>query len=364
MYFYSKLIPVLILTLLIFINQTQAQNELSFFDSIEFLPDNKLKFYSNGGQLVKKKCAEFYRIARLDTVFLGFDGKVQDFYPNGKLAFEANYIRGFIYGQARVFYPNGVVQEEGIYKIGKAPEGYFSFKDSIWVSRYKNGVIKKMIQYEQFEPKVLELNNKSGKALIVNGNGRFRDVVVQSHITGVQYSIRGDVRNGVKDGEWTVRLDESQGVYLREYYENGKFIRGESYAGKLGKQPIYQSSIRLSDVIEHEHFDITHVPICVAPFKYKKSITLMGDIDFEKKLQAIVYKLFKSHKMDNAWLIMEFKSDNNYKVNEFEIISCCKNINREEIIKSLKSEKIWKPESSSVESKYLSIRIVNGNLVD
>jgi hypothetical protein len=69
-------------------------------DCIEIISKDSLKFYfKSHGILVNRKCADFYRVAKMHQAVYVFNGRSKDYYSTGELAVDCNYgfkvFRGF-----------------------------------------------------------------------------------------------------------------------------------------------------------------------------------------------------------------------------------------------------------------------------
>lgn len=51
--------------------------------------DSMIIYFSSVGSVVEKRCADYYRIGKIDSVNINVSGQFCDYYMNGEKAFEA-----------------------------------------------------------------------------------------------------------------------------------------------------------------------------------------------------------------------------------------------------------------------------------
>lgn len=80
-----------------------------------------------------------------------FTGTMKNFYSNGKIAKEINYIDGFENGDSISYHSNGQIQEKGRYIHGK--------KEGIWEMYYSDGRVINRITFKDDDSKYGEEYN-------------------------------------------------------------------------------------------------------------------------------------------------------------------------------------------------------------
>lgn len=126
---------------------------------------------------------------------------------------------------------------------------------------YRNGVVKQMVEavdeknteewqwFPNGQIKAVALRNRTagtalpfqllsqwdslGNQTVSKGTGQ---AIYTSRSQGRLFQETGALKNSLKDGEWTGRLDNGQLVY-QETYDNGKFLAGKLYDEKDGVIP-------------------------------------------------------------------------------------------------------------------------------
>jgi hypothetical protein len=167
------------------------------------------------GKLTTKDNACFNRFVLFEKKRLAFQGNVVDYYSsNGGTALKAHYENGQYNGLAKTYFADGRIKESGKYKNDD--------RDSIWTFYYNNGQIEKKINYSDKQPRILEYYTKNGKPVFLDGNGFYKG---QTNInnSSIQYAIKGELKDGLMTGRWTIKLRFS---VCTEVFEDGKFISG------------------------------------------------------------------------------------------------------------------------------------------
>lgn len=179
--------------------------------------DTIIFYLSCNGSLIEKDKATYERIGFFDKERLAFRGNVMDYYyPKGTIAFIAKYQNGLYDGHIINYYKTGTVKETGNYKSNN--------RDSIWTFYYKNEKVEKKIDYSHAQQKLIEYYKKNGNPVFLDGNGMYKGYSNENYISCEQHQIKGELKDGVMIGRWTINL--SYGVST-EIFENGNFIRGK-----------------------------------------------------------------------------------------------------------------------------------------
>lgn len=129
------------------------------------------------------------------------EGIVKSYYPSGTIKSEVNYIKGIATGINKFYYPNGSIK-----KITKN----IIYQDSI-------RKIKKSHQL------VVSLLDSTGKVMIANGEGRYKDFDEDNELWE-----EGQIENGVKQGKWVGKGPEFS---FEEEYKDGVLQKGTSKKG-------------------------------------------------------------------------------------------------------------------------------------
>lgn len=204
----------IIIGLVIFfiVSSASSQNPVFF----EQNGDTIIFYLSCNGSLTNKDNATYKRKTFIEKKKLAFYGSVTDYYyPIGAIAFKAHYQNGFYSGDITNYYKNGSIKVKGIYKNNK--------RDSIWTFYYKNQVIEKKIDYSNGQQKLIEYYKKNGNPVFLDGNGTYKGLSNKDYFSCEQYKIKGDVKDGIMTGRWTINFGYSVST---EVFENGRFIRG------------------------------------------------------------------------------------------------------------------------------------------
>ncbi len=203
---------ILGLTLILFANKVLSQNPIFF----EQKGDTIIFFLSCNGNLTTRNKASYKRVAFFEKEKLAFQGSVVDYYyPKEAIALKANYKNGLYNGRLTTYYKTGAIKETGNYKNNK--------RDSVWTFYYKNHRVEKRIDYSHGQQKLNEYFKKNGEPVFLDGNGTYKGHSKESYSSCEQHQIKGEVKNGIMVGRWTINFGYS---VCTELFANGKFIRG------------------------------------------------------------------------------------------------------------------------------------------
>jgi antitoxin component YwqK of YwqJK toxin-antitoxin module len=191
---------------------------------------------SYGGTRTAVACSELYRIAPINKYYQ-FDGQVNDYYiDNDSLAATLTYAGGYLEGPAYLWYKNGQIKAQGIYRK--------SAKDGIWKYYYDNGQKEKTLQFENGEARLIDCYTRNGEVLASGGNGHFEgDIITNSSLQPRDMLVKGPVKDGVPDGEWNLYANNLPAPDLKsiaakqvllpgevEFFSRGKFKYGVSHS--------------------------------------------------------------------------------------------------------------------------------------
>ena len=116
-------------------------------------------------------------------------GHWKEFYADGSLRGEGDYLDGGRIGKWKFFHPNGKLEQVGKYRKGGKPHG-----DWIWY--YENGAVRREETYI---------------------NGKEEDVMTEYDEEG-NVLARGNYAGGLKEGKWE--------IFTGDYIETGNYVEG------------------------------------------------------------------------------------------------------------------------------------------
>lgn len=283
----------------------QQIDELNFFSVNN---DTITLFIDNVGNITTKSNAYIYRKTHIDPKNFIYKGVVEDFYLNNKKAFQFEFQNGNLTGKTMCFYPNGQLKYQGYYKDSQ--------KDSIWYFYYENGNLEKKVIFKSDVPYVADYYTIKGKCVLSNGNGKYSGKIISGYKQSIEYKISGSIRNGKMEGKWDWRNNKSgYSTNAVEYFESGKFIKGNSYGLEYTEDP----KISLLGFNLHENVDILKffpVPNSKSRnfqfsnmLKYKNSNDL--NIVFTPVLTDFLNKTNSKYNLTNYWCFIQFSISKN-----------------------------------------------------
>ncbi len=204
----------ILVVVLLFVTSTIFSQNPIFFEQ----KGDTISFYlSCNGSLTVKVNAKYKRVGIFDDERLAFKGNVIDYYyPKGLIAFKAKYLNNLYDGPVITYSKTGTIKEVGVY--------HNNVRDSIWTSYYNNGKIEKKIDYSNAQKRFIEYYQKNGKPVFLDGNGKYKGYSNKDFNSCEQYQIKGELRDGIMVGRWTIDLGYGTST---EVFENGNFIRGQ-----------------------------------------------------------------------------------------------------------------------------------------
>ncbi len=155
-------------------------------------------------------------------------GDFKWYYPDGQIKETLTYDNGKIVGQRIVYYADGKMQESALYADGKLTGErvmYYPNGNKQFMGNYANGGI--VLNYQNFFPngkpyytavydtaKKLEIIGNAydlaGNSTATNGNG----VLVNYADTFKRVFSKGQIVNGLKDGEWKGKLTDTLNTFV------------------------------------------------------------------------------------------------------------------------------------------------------
>ncbi len=316
--------------------------------------DTIILYLKCNGSIASKENATYKRICYFDfeKEKLTFSGNIIDYYfPNGPIAFKANYKNGMYDGLVTNYYKTGAIKETGIYKNKK--------RDSIWTFYYKNSGIEKKIDYRSAHQKLIEYYKKNGKPIFLNGNGIYKGYSNESYHSCEQHKIKGEVKDGIMVGPWTIDFGYSVST---EVFENGKFIRGH----EVPFNRIYEDASLINPSGFPYFENVKFVQYLIAYNKVGLHLPTYNEKDFKKGfLEELEQKIRLEINTNNFfYALIKFQLDDGVlKTNSFK-----SNTNNRQ--KATKLEKLilsldkWdKPNKNVSFTIYLVIYWENGRIV-
>lgn len=190
-------------------------------------------YIDNDWSVCEKPVASYYRVALLNKKqSLFYYGDIKDYYLNGRIEMTGHYDeKGNKQGLFTFYNPDGSKVKEGSYEDDKM-KGLWSYYDL-------SGILRVQLNCNSatdFTP-ILVIDSK-GDTLLKNGNGTYSfdfSVLQRIQKKSYNYSIEGELKNGVKNGKllYHLKVDTSfvKGIpnekkLMTEIYRDGKFIRG------------------------------------------------------------------------------------------------------------------------------------------
>lgn len=181
------------------------------------LAQKQVLYYSSNWEIAPKETATYFRVCDYNSTYWFFKNEVKDYMLDSTLVMSGSYSTyGIKDGEFIFYYPSGKLQAQGSFRKG--------LRDGSWKYYYENGGLQREVIFSDstFSPVVAyDLN---GKKTINNGNGpwNFEYERYNEKETAI---IKGQFKNGEKDGKWTCLLSSGEVVY-REIYKQGKFKSG------------------------------------------------------------------------------------------------------------------------------------------
>lgn len=189
------------------------------------------RYYLNNNIITQSKDSATYRIKFMpnENGLVSFERYCMDGKLKEKGTFQ-NMITLVKEGEITTFYTNGTKKDVTFYVDG-LPNGikthYFSTGEMNYKILINSAGYGENPQKEE-SIKYLFSMNKDGKTTLEDGNGRFI-----AYNDDLEISQEGNVKNTNADGVW--KGFDAGNLVFAEMYQNGKLIKGESYAtdGKI-----------------------------------------------------------------------------------------------------------------------------------
>lgn len=354
----KKLLRVL---LLIYTTTTFAQqnDELIFFRNDN---DSLILYLDNVGNITTKSRAQFYRKSQIDHKNFIYTGIVEDFYLNNQKAFQYEFQNGNQTGKTMCYYPSGQLKYQGFYKNSQ--------KDSLWIFYYENGNIEKNVNFKSDIPSITDYYTVKGKCMLSNGNGKYTGKIISGFKQTTEYKISGNVKNGKMEGKWDWRnIKAGNNTYAVEYFENGKFINGNSYGLEYSEDP----KISLLGFNLHENVDVMKFFSVLNSksqnFQFSKILKYKNSNDlnrtFTPELTEFLKQTNSKYNIINYWCFIQFKINKNNTLDNIDVYSNENKISndiKQFILQSEGFEAAYINDKNVDCSVYLCLYTENGNI--
>lgn len=351
----KKIVRILISLFLILIsesiNSQPLPNNFSVGTCLEIFSNDSVRIYFIcAGGIVEKRCADYVRIGRLDSLYNNVSGVFSDFYISGEIAFKCKMKKGKLNGIGTYFYRNGKVSEVGLYSN--------NIRVGEWRYFYPNGRPEKTFLFIDGEPLVIEYYNRDGIEKVKNGEGYYTGFFV-GHNGCFPFMISGKISEGKRDSIWTFSLTSN------EVWDKGRFISGSTYTMNNKKYPM----MRLQGYVGNENVIIEENSIgCPGdrffPAQYKGGSM---NVSFYPKLENGIKKSL-NYKIEDQWILVCVEIDNNDKLKSIYVHSSLDDTRIEKIIYDLiyKLKNGWKTEimnQNKIETSFLFPIIVEDSKI-
>ncbi len=198
-------------------------------------------FYNSQWEITREENASFYREVYYDLNNFKLNGEVKDYNIDGTILMEGLYSDGKRNGLFITYYRDGIIESKGNY-IDNSRNGR-------WEYFYREGNTKQIVDYTTIDDKldfsVQEFYDKSGKALISDGTGKWTNDSIQVGMFDKKSykTLTGKFKNSKKIGAWRlVRLHDKR-LMFEERFRNGEFIDASIYNNRFGYMGIIRSEI-------------------------------------------------------------------------------------------------------------------------
>jgi membrane associated rhomboid family serine protease/antitoxin component YwqK of YwqJK toxin-antitoxin module len=182
-------------------------------------------YYDSNWREVPDYAAVYYRIGPRDS--LGrWQGKVRDYYHDGKIQMKGAYKDGLSHGVFLYYSHQGKYESAGRYDR-ESPVGK-------WEEFHKNGRLQRETVFGD-RVFIRNVYDTAGNPQVVNGRG----MEISYHPNGV-VSEQGQIQNGRKEGIWK-GYHANGNPYFEEYYSDNMLVKGMSIDAS-GNRHIYDQS--------------------------------------------------------------------------------------------------------------------------
>jgi antitoxin component YwqK of YwqJK toxin-antitoxin module len=280
-----------------------VRDSMFFANQLAFLNQDSLLLFLNswGNRLSDQSCATFYRLARVNKYYQ-FTGEAADYYlDNDKLAARLRYDSGHLNGACTYYYRNGNIRERGTYRNDQ--------RTGPWEYFYEDGMKSKAINFTNNGPVLTDCFAPNGSVLVQNGNGHFAGTVLLGNLNNNQYyTVTGDIKEGVQDGEWKMYYNHVTNPSYTEIFSEGKFVKGTTHVKTYNQDPRSSfESIHPQDRVDHYGQDV----YCAIPGRgdtSKQNATVVGSLvkNYYHEIQMGMVKILQTNKFGDysGWIFL------------------------------------------------------------
>jgi TonB family protein len=211
-------------------------------------------YYNKQWLLTTRDSASYFRVCVFDTINRVFVGEVNDFTEDGKPVMKGSYKSGKKNGEFTFYFNNGKPKSKGLYQDNQ--------RTGPWKYFYQNGVSRSEVVFEADYAKGISFfNDSTGARLFENGNGKWMEEYEEPAFAQLVIN-EGNIKKGLKDGEWTCHLQDGSLLYT-EKYSKGNMLWGKASKVLKGEGERGYSSPVQNHFLPHYKFQRTEVFECV-----------------------------------------------------------------------------------------------------
>jgi len=185
--------------------------KIDFFKVIK--GDSVMLFFNQNYFFSEKKCSEYTRYIRMDSVG-DFNGYFEDLNQGNRLLGKGKYTHGKKQGSFEIYYLNGKIKCKGEY-LDNNPIGQWDFF-------YENGLPERTLRITETDTLLINFYDDNNNLKIINGEGIFNGYV---YYPSQKIIAKGKIVNGKPDGKWTSTYQNNI-IFCKEEFKLGKFIHG------------------------------------------------------------------------------------------------------------------------------------------
>lgn len=335
----------------------EMPNNFRIGDYLEiYSNDSVLIFYNKNGAICSRKCADLFRIARLDKSSCNVNDTVRDYYIDGTLQFEGLMKNNSLNGPAVYYYPDGVTKQMGMYENDQ--------RKGFWKYYYPGGTLEKEFYFVNGMPTVVTLLTPYGDTLVNDGNGSYTGVVAMD-ATENNFTVSGQIKNYLMDGEWTLAIPEGiaftqspdgsmvpdrSRIICTEQFREGKMLKGND-----GRRNYKDQKILLHGYVLNEYLGIIeNTTLCLgtelaAPPRNSLDKNVMGDTFYPHFLDEMK-KIISSGTRDQ-WLLISVNIGKENDLRKVIVYSSSDDMVLEKQVQSLILSKFGSWRSKTIQGK-------------
>lgn len=200
-------------------------------------------YYNKYWELTTPDSAQYYRECTIDSVRREFAGSFTDYHFDGVKLTEGAYVDGKMHGVFSNWFHNGQLESEGNFIA--------SHQTGTWKYFYPDGRERQEVLFDDAGFRVKNFYDSTGRQLVTNGMGHWYEFYEEYRLAGI-LSNEGNFVDGKKEGTWTTAYN---GIpFIREKFVDGKFIEGLEMIE--GKTTTYTAEF-LNKLLPHYKYGIT-----------------------------------------------------------------------------------------------------------